>query len=224
METNKLITQNYDKFYKYYEYLINENNKYNLTAITEKEDVFIKHFEDSISLGNIFNLETKVKLLDVGSGAGFPAIPLKICYPNLEVVIIEPTLKRVNFMKNVIEMLNLKGIEVICGRAEDLANIYEEKFDLVCARAVASLSPLCELLTRYAKLNGFICAYKGFQAKDELSQCKNALNELNLKLNNIYEYDLRNDKGKRELIILKKEKRTNTKYPRRYAEIKKKPL
>lgn len=223
----KLVDKHLNEFEKYYEYLVSENEKYNLTAIKTKEEAFVKHFEDSLALGNIFDLNGK-RVLDVGSGAGFPAIPLKICYPELKVTIIEPTLKRVNFMKSVVSMLNLKDIDVICARAEDIvrteAKEYVEKFDFVVARAVANLSVLLELLVKYAKVNGKIVAYKGDKGKEEASDAQNALKVLNCSVEKIEEYDLRDNLGSRSLVVINKNKSTNDKYPRKYAEIKRKPL
>ena len=225
----KLVDKHINEFEKYYEYLVSENEKYNLTAIKTKDEAFIKHFEDSLALGNIFDLNGK-KLLDVGSGAGFPAIPLKICYPELEVTIIEPTLKRVNFMKSVVTMLGLKGIDVICARAEDVVRDIDkskdfiEMFDFVVARAVANLSVLLELLVQYAKVNGKIVAYKGDKGKEESLDASNALKLLSCKVEKIEEYSLRDDLGNRSLVVINKNKSTNNKYPRKYAEIKRKPL
>lgn len=220
-----LLDKHLNEFLEYYEYLVQENEKYNLTAITNKEEVFVKHFEDSVILGSYFDFESKT-LLDVGSGAGFPGIPLKICYPNLKVTIIEPTLKRVNFMKEVIKRLNLKDIEVICGRAEDLAKDLNmrEKFDYVSARAVANLSVLLELLTPFAKVNGKIVPLKGDKGNEEMIQASNALKELNCTGKEIIEYKLSNDLGNRTILVINKDKKTDKKYPRKYSEIKRKPL
>ena len=225
MKISDLIKQNKDKFDLYYKFLVNENEKYNLTAITNENEVFVKHFEDSLVLKEALdNVLNNLSLLDVGSGAGFPAIPLKICYPSLDITIIEPTQKRVNFMNEVIRLLNLDKIKVICGRAEDLARAEEEKFDIVCARAVAYLPTLLELLARFCKVNGNVCAYKGDKAYTELEESRNALKELKLEINKVYEYELSNNLGKREIIVLKKKSHTPNKYPRRYSEIKKNPL
>lgn len=229
---NKLINDHIQEFTIYYNYLVQENEKYNLTSITDKDEAFIKHFEDSISLGQYIDLSNKT-LCDVGSGAGFPAIPLKICYPELKITIIEPTMKRVMFMKNVIELLELKDITVICGRGEDLAKDinYREKFDIVCARAVANLSQLIEILVGFVKVNGLICAYKGDKGNEEAIFASNAIKTLSCKLNRIEEYKLSINKdgedleiGTHSLIMIEKNQKTNIKYPRRYAEIKKNPL
>lgn len=220
---NNLINKNIEKFTKYYEYLVSENEKYNLTAITNKEEVFIKHFIDSISLIDVIDLENK-KLLDVGSGAGFPSIPLKICIPSLEVTIIEPTQKRCNFMQNVIKMLGLEKITVINARAEDKAREYEEKFDVVVARAVTNLSNLSELLVRFCKIDGYIGAYKAEKAEQEIILCKNCFEKLGLKYEKMHSYILDESLGKRNIIMIKKQTKTSDKYPRRYDKIKKNPL
>ena len=122
-----LINQNKEKFDIYFHFLVEENKKYNLTAITEEKDVYNKHFYDSLLLGKVIDLNQKIKICDVGSGAGFPGIPLLICYPNIELTIIEPTQKRVKFLQMLCEKLNL-NVRIINGRAEDNANAFEERY------------------------------------------------------------------------------------------------
>ena len=219
-----LINKNLDAFNKYYELLVEENSKYNLTNITEKNDVFEKHYNDSIYMNKIIDLNTVESLCDIGSGAGFPALPLKIAYPHLKITIIEPTLKRVNFMKMVCDMLDLKDVTIINGRAEDIIKDYRECFDVVTARAVANLQMLLELTVPYAKINGYVISYKGSNASEELSLCDNAFNVLKCNVEEIKEYELNDNYGKRTLIKIIKKDKTNTKYPRRFAEIKKKLL
>lgn len=221
---NNLIKDNLEKFEFYYDYLVKENEKYNLTAITKKDEVFIKHFEDSLHLFSLIKENECLNLLDVGSGAGFPSLPLKICFPNLKVTIIEPTLKRVRFMEEVCKLLDLQNVNIICDRSENIARDYKNCFDIVCARAVANLSVLSELLVSFCKVDGFVCAYKGEKAKEELAESSNALKLLGLKYEDSIKYDLDNDLGKREILILRKIKETSNKYPRRYSEIKKNPL
>lgn len=211
------------KFELYYNYLISENEKYNLTAITQKDDVYIKHFIDSISLNKIIDLNKSISLCDVGSGAGFPGIPLKLCYSNLQVTLVEPTVKRVNFLKNLCNQLNV-DVNIINNRAEDCVNDYRNVFDIVVARAVANTPILLELLVGFVKINGYIVLYKGDKGKQEINEARNALNILGCNCEEIIEYDLPNNSGKRTLLKIKKIKETNNKYPRRYAEIKKKPL
>lgn len=210
-------------FAKYYDYLISENEKYNLTAITQKDDVYIKHFIDSISLNKAYDLNKEVSLCDVGSGAGFPGVPLKICYPNINVTLIEATSKRVNFLRNLTNLLNI-DVNLINSRAEDCANFYREKFDVVVARAVANMPILLELLVAFVKINGYIVLYKGDKGIQELKESANALKILGCKCEDVVEYELPNNCGKRTLLKIKKISETNKRYPRRYAEINKKPL
>lgn len=213
-----------EKFDKYYTLLVEENKKYNLTNITELDDVYIKHFYDSLMMGKFVNLEEIETLCDIGSGAGFPSIPLKIVYPNLKVTIIEPTLKRIKFLELVCKELSLDGVTLICDRAEVAINNYREAFDIVTARAVSNLSMLLELCIPFAKVKGSLIAYKGMAYEDEIKAAKNALEKLNSQIIYIHKYNLINDLGKRYLLEIQKEGKTNIKFPRRYAEIKKKPL
>lgn len=223
-KATKLINENKEKFEIYFNYLVNENKKYNLTSITEEKEVYVKHFEDSVILGDYFDLTKEVSLCDIGSGAGFPAIPLKICYPNIKVTIVEPTSKRALFMKNLIEKLSLKDIEVVNARSEDIARDYTNNFDFVCARAVAQLPTLLELLIRFTKVGGNVIAYKGDKGKEEVLMATNAMKILGCKLDKIIEYELKDNMGKRSLVVINKTKETSEKYPRKYQEIKRKPL
>lgn len=221
---NKLILDNIDAFETYYKYLVEENEKYNLTNIVEKDEAFIKHFEDSIGMNRIVDMKAVESICDIGSGAGFPSLPLKIVYPHLKVTIIEPTLKRVNFMKNVVSMLKLSDVEVVNARAEDVASDYKEKFDIVTARALAAMPMFLELTASYCKVGGSLIAYKGSNYEDELETAKNALKVLDLKVEKVESFELKKDCGFRSLIKIKKMKSTNSKYPRRFAEIKRKQL
>lgn len=219
-----LIEENKNKFEIYCNFLIEENKKYNLTSITNPTEIMIKHFEDSIAMYNYINLENVTTLCDVGSGAGFPAIPLKICFPHLKVTIIEPTLKRIKFLEMLIEKLELKNVTLINARAEDVSKQFEEQFDICTARAVANTSILLELLVKMVKINGLLVLYKGEKGLEESNEAKNAANILDCKLVNVFSYNLRNEYGARSLLEYIKVKQTKDKYPRRYAEIKKKPL
>lgn len=218
-----LIDKNREKFDTYYKFLVEENEKYNLTNITEVNEVNIKHFFDSLSMKDIIDLNQKISLCDVGSGAGFPAIPLKICFPNLDVTIIEPTTKRTNFLKMLCDKLGIE-VTIINERCEDVARDLEESFDIVTARAVANTSILLELLSRITKVNGNIVLYKGDKATEELKDADKAIKILDLSIAEVYPYELPENYGSRYLINLKKNKKTKDCYPRRYAEIKKKPL
>ena len=219
MKTKISDLNNNSAFEKYYTFLVEENKKYNLTSITDKKEVYIKHFLDSLSIENIVDLNN-ISLCDVGSGAGFPGIPLKIMYPEMKLTIVEPTLKRCNFLKQVVDMLELKNVEIINDRAE---NIKDMHFDLVCARAVSNLSILLEICIPLVKVNGYFVSMKGSNYKEELDASSNALNVLDAKVEEIYEYDLE-EYGKRVLLKIKKLKETKRIYPRMYSQIKKKPL
>lgn len=214
---------NNEQFKKYYDFLISENKKYNLTSITNEAEVYIKHFYDSIQIGKVVDLTETVMVCDVGSGAGFPSIPLKILYPNIKLTIIEPTLKRCNFLKQLVDMLQLENVTIINDRAENM-QVYRNKFDIVTARAVANLSVLCELCIPLVKVDGLFLAMKGSTYLDELNNAFNAFKQLDSVVTKVYDYDLLQNYGKHSIIVIKKEKQTNNKYPRNYSIIKKKPL
>ena len=214
---------NNEKFKLYYNFLVQENEKYNLTSITEKEEAYIKHFYDSVQLEKIINLEEIETLCDVGSGAGFPSIPLKIIYPHLHITIIEPTLKRCNFLNQLVELLQLDNVTIINDRAENMSSL-RETFDIVTARAVASMPILLELCVPLTKVNGYFISLKGSSFHEEMIKSRNAIKLLDVKVNKIYEYELLNNFGKHSIIIFNKEKNTNVKYPRKYSVIKNKPL
>ncbi len=218
-----LTEEQRNQFELYYEILEVESQKYNLTSITSKEEVYIKHFYDSALPLKKIDLSDK-KVIDVGSGAGFPGIPLKIVNPSIKMTLVEPTTKRANFLKMVIDKLDLKDIEVINDRAENIINNYRESFDYATARAVAPLNILLELLVPFVKVNGSILALKGSSYNEELINSKNALKELNVELTKIYHESLPNNLGDRPILVLTKINSTNKKYPRAYAMIKKKPL
>ena len=210
---------NNDSFKKYYEFLKEENEKYNLTTITEETEVYYKHFIDSLSVENIVDLDN-ISFCDVGSGAGFPSIPLKIMHPTMHLTIIEPTLKRCNFLKELVNLLNLDDVEIINDRAE---NVKDRHFDIVSARAVSSLPILLELCIPLVKVNGYFIAFKGSNYQEELTLSNNALKKLDAKLVDLYKYEL-STYGTHYLLKVLKEKETNKIYPRIYSQIKKKPL
>ena len=214
---------NNEKFLLYYNFLVQENEKYNLTSITEKEEAYIKHFYDSIQLEKAIDLNNITTLCDVGSGAGFPSIPLKIVYPHLHITIIEPTLKRCNFLNQLVELLQLENVTIINDRAENMINL-RETFDVVCARAVAAMPILLELCVPLVKKEGMFISLKGSSFHEEMIKSRNAIKLLDVKVNKIYEYELLNNFGKHSIIIFNKEKNTNVKYPRKYSVIKNKPL
>ena len=214
----ELTDKKYNQFIKYYELLVEWNNKINLTAITEFEDVFIKHFYDSLCLVKGIDLNNQ-SLFDVGSGAGFPSIPLKIIFEDLDITIIDSLNKRIKFLDVLIKSLDI-DIQLIHGRAEE--HKHKNYYDIVTARAVSNLQVLSELCIPFVKKNGFFIALKGLNYKEELEKSNKAISILGGRLDNIVEYDIEGQR--RSLIIINKVKDTNNKYPRIYGKIKSNPL
>lgn len=214
-------TAEIDMFSKYLSLLLEWNEKFNLTAITDKDEIEEKHFIDSIELAKYFDLKNKT-LLDVGSGAGFPGIPLAIVEPTLKVTLLEATGKRVTFLKEVVKQLGLKNVEVIQGRAEELGT--REKYDFVTARAVKELNILLEICFYLVKVNGTFVAYKSSNVDNELNNAKHAMKCLGVEEYKKFEYSLPNSKDNRVLLGILKKNKTLKKYPRHYSEISKSPL
>jgi len=212
---------------KYYEMLVEKNKVMNLTAITEYEDVLKKHFLDSLALSQLINLNgKKAKLLDMGTGAGFPGIPLKIVFPELEITLMDSLNKRIVFLKEVISELGLTGITAVHGRAEEAAlkPEYREKFDFCVSRAVARLVSLTEFCLPFVKQGGYFIPYKSGEIKEELQEAGFALHELGGKYCKTYEYQLPNSDIERTLIQIEKIKLTPKKYPRAGGKPLKQPL
>ena len=207
-------------FEKYYDILIEYNKKFNLTAITEREEVIIKHFVDSL-LG-VDNVVGK-KLIDIGSGGGFPAIPLKIFKPDVMLTMVDSTGKKCEFLNAVCKELNLSNAKAICARAEELAKDsgYRESYDVCTARAVARLNTLCEYTLPFVKKGGYFVAYKG-DATEELTEAQNAISVLGGKLEKVVSFEL--EGAKRQIIVIKKVKNTPEIYPRGNGKERKKPL
>ena len=200
---------------RYYELLVEYNKVMNLTGITIKEEVYLKHFYDSLTIAKVIDLNNYQTLCDVGTGAGFPGLVLKILYPNLKVTLLDSLNKRLNFLNIVIKELNLKDIETVHSRAEE----YNKQFDITLARAVAPLNILLEYCIPLTKVNGYFIAMKG---KNE--EANNALKELNSEIIETNSFLLPIENSDRTIIKIKKLKETNKKFPRKYSEIKKKPL
>ena len=207
---------------KYYQLLEEENQKYNLTAITNKEDVYLKHFYDSLTLSKIIKLNSQT-LCDIGTGAGFPGLVLKIIFPNLKVTLVDATEKKCNFLKIVIKELELKEIEVINERAEIYSKTVREKYDIVTSRAVAPLKHLLEYSIPLVKVNGNYIAMKSDITK-EIENIEIYENKLNIKKEKEIVFKLPKENSLRTLLLYKKLKETNPKYPRKYNDIKKKEL
>lgn len=212
-----------EQFEIYFEFLVEYNNYVNLTAITEKEEVYIKHFYDSILVGQVLDLTTVKTICDVGSGAGFPSIPLKIVYPNLEVTIVDGLDKRITFLKQVVNKLGLENVNLVHGRAEEYAKDHRESFDVVTARAVARANILNELCIPLVKVGGYFISMKGKNAEEEINE-GNSLKLLNAKIIKQNEYYLPKEESKRVLILIEHFASAPNKYPRAYASIKKNPL
>ena len=214
------------QFYTYYEMLIEWNEKINLTAITDFDEVIKKHFLDSIAIGRVISQMDSVSMLDIGTGAGFPGIPIKIAFPNIEIVLMDSLNKRVTFLNEVITALSLTKIEAIHGRAEDFAkkDLLREKFDYCVSRAVANLSSLCEFCLPYVKVGGKFISYKSEKAKEELIASENAISILGGGNVACDEFSLPDTDFNRTFILIEKVKETPAKYPRKAGTPIKQPL
>lgn len=208
---------------KYYELLVEYNKVMNLTGITEKEQVYLKHFYDSITLVKVIDLNKEQTLCDIGTGAGFPGLVIKIIFPKLKVTLVDSLNKRIEFLKTVIKELNLNNIEAIHARAEEFARDNREKYDVVVSRAVSNLNTLLEYNIPLLKTNKYFIAYKG-NISQEILESENALKLLNSIIEKKEEFKLPKEESKRTLIKIKKQRPTKKIFPRKYSEIKKKPL
>ena len=204
----------------YYQMLIKTNESINLTAITDKQEVYLKHFYDSLTLIKVIDLTKPLKIIDVGTGAGFPGLVLKIVFPNLDITLLDSLEKRLNFLEEVIKKVNLKNIKTVHSRIEDYK---EETFDIVTSRAVAKTNILLELACRLPKKDGYFVFLKS-NIEDELKESENCFKTLNLELTEKIEFNLPIENSKRTIIKIKKLKEISKQYPRNFAKIKKKPL
>lgn len=214
------------QFLSYYEMLTEWNQMINLTAITEYDDVMKKHFVDSLSLIKAFDATQSVSVIDVGTGAGFPGLALKIAFPNLRVTLLDSLNKRINFINKVIDNLRLTEVEVIHGRAEDMAKQgrLRENFDLCVSRAVANLSVLSEYCIPFVKLGGFFISYKSEKISEEISEAQNAISILGGKLERQVEFMLPDSDICRNFVVIKKQNPTPHKYPRKAGQPEKMQL
>ena len=230
----ELTDKQVEQFEKYYELLIEWNNVMNLTAITEKEDVILKHFVDSISicLFDEFNFNEKVnkqnivRVIDIGTGAGFPGIPLKIVYPQLKVVLLDSLNKRIKYLNTVIEELGLTDIRAIHGRAEDFAkkDEYREKYDLCVSRAVSNLATLSEYCLPYVMEGKYFVPYKSQKLNEEVQMAKKAISVMGAKIICQHKFKLLDTDMERSFLCIKKIKKTPNKYPRGGNKPAKEPI
>ncbi len=208
---------------QYYHLLIDWNNKINLTTIVDKEAVYLKHFYDSLTVVKAVNLNGDISLCDVGTGAGFPGIVLKILFPNLKITLIDSLNKRINFLNEVIQKLGLTDIKAIHARVEEYGISNREKYDLVIARAVAPLNILLEYCIPLTKVDGYFIAMKANVDK-EIEVSSQALEKLESKIADVFSFTLPIEQSMRTIITIKKLAKTAKKFPRKYSEIKKRPL
>ena len=223
-EYQNLINQHRDEFETYFEELVSYNDKVNLTAITEKNDVFTKHFLDSIIAVDAIPVNASV--VDVGTGAGFPGLVLKIFFPNLKITLVDSLNKRIKFLDEVIHQLGLTDIDTIHGRAEDFAkpDKLREKYDICVSRAVANLSTLSEYCLPFVKLDGCFVSYKSEKLSEELENAKKAIFILGGKFENQIDFDLSNGEIYRNLVVIKKVQKTPKQYPRKAGTASKSPI
>ena len=220
----ELTDSQLNAFETYYDMLIDRNKVMNLTAITEFDEVMDKHFLDSVYLFRSIKLKADYKLIDIGTGAGFPGIPLKIVFPELKITLLDSLNKRVGFLNDVIDELNLNDIEAIHGRAEDIARdkAYRASYDIAVSRAVANLSTLSEYCLPFVKIGGKFVSYKSGDCADEVDNAKSAIHLLGGKINKIDEFSYSNNS--RSFIVIDKVMNTSNKYPRKAGLPSKEPL
>lgn len=208
---------------EYCKFLLEYNSHTNLTAIKEEEQVYLKHFYDSLTFFKAINPSEFETLLDIGTGAGFPGMVLKIVFPNLEVTLLDSNNKKINFLKELTMKLNLTKVNFFHGRAEEFCIKNREKFDIVTARAVSNMTVLTELCLPLTKVGGYFIAMKGSNV-DEITEAKNAIIKLGGKVERIVEFNLPSEESGRNIVKILKEKTTPKEYPRRYEKIVKSPL
>jgi 16S rRNA (guanine527-N7)-methyltransferase len=222
----ELSTQQLDQFDQYFRLLVEWNEKINLTAITEEGQVYLKHFYDSLTPAFFFPFDSVRTVVDIGGGAGFPSIPLKICFPHLQMTIIDSLNKRIGFLQHVARELGLQEVYPVHGRAEECGQdqAYREAFQVVVARAVARMNLLSEYCLPFAQVGGHFLALKGSNIAFELNEAKKAIKTLGGKTRKVETLELMEEAGERNIIIIEKVESTPRKYPRKPGIPAKKPL
>lgn len=225
----KLDDKQIEQFIKYYEYLVEKNKVMNLTAITDFEEVIVKHFLDSLSLIKAVDLSkysNEVKIIDIGTGAGFPGIPLKIAYPQVNIILLDSLNKRINFLNEVIELLGLTGISAVHGRSEDFGTNpdYREQFDFCVSRAVANLAVLSEFCIPFVKVGGQFISYKAGDSDEEIKDGEFAVNLLGGKIKEEILFTVPTSDINRKFVVINKVKNTGKKYPRKAGTPAKSPI
>lgn len=222
----QLTPRQLEQFELYYQELVSWNEKMNLTGITERSQVYTKHFYDSLSLAFYVNMHEVNSLADIGSGAGFPGLPLKICFPHLKLTIVDSLSKRISFLQHVCDTLGIIGVQLIHGRAEDVARqfVHRDAYDVVTARAVARLSLLNEFCLPFTRKDGIFAAMKGNDPAEELTEAKRSLKELRAELQKVESFSLPVEESARHIVMIRKTGATPAKYPRKAGMPAKSPL
>ncbi len=217
-----LTEQQLEKLSKYYKILITENKKINLTGITVRKEVYLKHFYDSLTAAPLID-NKNVKLCDIGTGAGFPGVVLKIAYPELDVTLVDSLEKRTKFLEYLIKELELENIKVVTARIEEYSKEHKEEYDIVTSRAVASLPVILEMAAQLVKVKGYFILLKA-KIEEELLKSENALKKLNFRLEKVQQFELPVEKSTRSILKIKKLNKVANIYPRDFAKIKHRPL
>lgn len=215
-----------DKFLKYYDILIEKNKIMNLTRITDFEEVVEKHFLDSLSLVKVIDMDDIDNMIDIGTGAGFPGIPVKIMFPSIKVTLLDSLKKRIEFLKETAKLLDIENINFIHGRAEDFgrSELYREKYDLCVSRAVSNLSSLSEYCLPFVKVGGMFISYKSGESDDEINSAGNAIKKLSGEIQKVEKFNLPGCDISRSFVCIKKVKKISDFYPRKAGIPSKKPL